>query len=134
MLTVPLLSHRSVGLLLSFSNSDCSECSQAVSCAAWLRAIYSASVVDNATVRCFLDVHAIAAPEWHTTHPEMDRRSTICHCTILIPRHQWALLRSFILKRSHNAIFNSFFDDSLFERRSSTYTPTARNISFFRRK
>ncbi|KAL1232487.1 putative subtilisin-like proteinase [Trichinella spiralis] len=30
--------------------------------------------------------------------------------------HQWALPRSFILKRSHNAIFNSFFDDSLFER------------------
>ncbi|KRY04491.1 hypothetical protein T03_17758, partial [Trichinella britovi] len=64
-------------LLLSFSNSDCSERSQAVSCAACLRAIYSASVVDNATVRCFFDVHAIAASEWHTTHPEMDRRSSL---------------------------------------------------------
>ncbi|KRY81159.1 hypothetical protein T4D_7377 [Trichinella pseudospiralis] len=52
----PLLSHSSVGLLLSFSNSDCSERSQAVSWAACLRAIYSASVVDNATLRCFFDV------------------------------------------------------------------------------
>ncbi|KRX37711.1 hypothetical protein T05_2326 [Trichinella murrelli] len=45
---------------------------------------------------------------------------------ILIPRHQWTLTRSFILKRSHNAVFNSFFDDSLFESmsRSSTYTST----------
>ena len=37
------------------------------------RAIYSASVVDNAVIVCILDAHVIGTPAKRTIHPERDK-------------------------------------------------------------
>ena len=40
--------------------------------AAWVSAIYSASVVDKATVPCFFELHAMQVPSMTHAYPDMD--------------------------------------------------------------
>ena len=43
--------------------------------AAWVSAIYSASVVDKAMVPCFFELHAMQAPSMTHAYPDMDLAS-----------------------------------------------------------
>ena len=43
--------------------------------AAWVSAVYSASVVDKATVPCFFELHAMQAPSMMHACPDMDLAS-----------------------------------------------------------
>ena len=74
----PWLSHMmDVAPSCTYPTSANSCRSQIASFVHWLVAIYSASVVDNAMVGCFLHFHEMAPRPTRNTYPVVDRRSLV---------------------------------------------------------
>ena len=71
------LSHNSDGVVLSLNPSSCRrECIQTVSEAAFARALYSASVEDRATARCFFKLHETGLEPRKIIYTDVDVRSS----------------------------------------------------------
>ena len=60
-----------MGSVIGLNISDMRFLSQIASFAAWVRAMYSASVVDREMVSCHLDDHDTAPPLSIKTYPDM---------------------------------------------------------------
>ena len=75
---VPQLSTKMEVGASGFSPSSVNSCRiHTFSWVAFDKAMYSASILDNATVGCFLELHVVAPPESIDTYPEIDRLSSI---------------------------------------------------------
>src|SRR5277367_6563720 len=66
-----------VGPSVGLNNSPMRQRSHIASLAAWVAAMYSASVVDNVTNSCFFEDHETPPPSTRNMYPEIAR---LCSC------------------------------------------------------
>jgi len=74
----PMLSHHNIwGILIGMTSSDSRDFNQDSSATVLNNALYSASVLDRATMACFLQLQKIRLFPRKTQYPHLDRRSSL---------------------------------------------------------